>query len=120
MGGYLRPKKRKNDSISTMDDNEDDDAIFDHVKGTACEVERLWSVARYVLTTQRAKLSPLLFETIMYLKFNAQLWDANIVHQAHCRLVKDNKATRAERTKAAIAEQDELDEAAENEVLMSG
>ena len=61
-----------------------------------------------------------LFETIMYLKFNDQLWDANIVRGAHCRLVKDNKAKRAEKTKAAIAEQEELDEAAENEVLLSG
>ena len=109
-------KKRKNGSISTENDDEGD-GIFDHVKGTACEVERLWSVARYVLTTQRAKLSPLFFETIMFLKFNTQLWDEKIVRDAHCRLVKDNKAKRAEKTKAAIAEQEELDEAAEEEVL---
>ena len=54
----------------------------------------------------------------MYLKFNAQIWDENIVRVAHCRLVKDNKAKRAEKMKAAITEQEELDVAAENEMLV--
>ncbi len=46
-------KKRKADQ---MDDglNVNDDTFLDHVIGSAAEVERLWLMARYTLTTTRS------------------------------------------------------------------
>ena len=63
--------KRKADSTST--DKGDDDDTFDHVFDTAVEVERVWSISRYFLTNQRANMSPIIFETILFLKFNADI-----------------------------------------------
>jgi hypothetical protein len=37
----------------------------DFILGSAAEVERCWSIARYLKTTQRAKMSPHVFEAIM-------------------------------------------------------
>jgi hypothetical protein len=47
----------------------------DFIVGSAAEVERWLSTARYLKTSQRAKMSPHLFEEIMMLRFNDRLWD---------------------------------------------
>ena len=41
------------------------------VLGSAAEVENFWSAAGHVVISQRACMSPLVFELIMYLKYNA-------------------------------------------------
>ena len=47
----------------------------DFICGSAAEVERLWSTARYILTSQRRSMSPLVFETLLFLKTNQRFWD---------------------------------------------
>ena len=79
--------KRKADEISLAAD--DDIGNLDHVLGSAAEVERVWSWARYVLTTQRARMAPVLFEAIMFLKFNRDLWDEKTVQLAYDLFTKD-------------------------------
>ena len=49
--------KRKADEISEEYSSNSDDC-FDHVIGSAAVVERVWSLARYILTTNRSSLSP--------------------------------------------------------------
>ena len=44
---------------------------FDAAGGVAAEPERLWSAGDAVLTKRRANMQPLMFEMIMYLKFNS-------------------------------------------------
>ena len=78
--------KRKADEISLTDDDIDN---LDHVLGSAAEVERVWSIARYVLTTQRSKMTPVVFEAIMFLKFNRDLWDEKTVQLAYDLFTKD-------------------------------
>jgi hypothetical protein len=46
--------KRKADEISE-DNSSNSDDCFDHVIGSAAVVERLWLVARYILTTTRGQ-----------------------------------------------------------------
>ena len=70
--------KRKADQISKLKEEKDDDGL-DHVVGSAAEPERLWSMARYLLTTQRATMAPIVFESILFLRFNACLWDERTV-----------------------------------------
>ena len=62
--------KRKADSISVLKDDTDDTCL-DHVIGSAAKVEILWYMARYLLTTQRATMTPIVFETVLFLKFNS-------------------------------------------------
>jgi hypothetical protein len=49
-------------------------AIKACVGGSAAEAERVWSMAGHVLTQQCSSMSPLVFELIMYLKYNSRLW----------------------------------------------
>jgi len=47
----------------------------DFICGSAAEVERLWSTARYILTSQRRSMTPLVFEVLLFLKTNQRFWD---------------------------------------------
>jgi hypothetical protein len=85
--GKSSGEKRKSNEISAggFDD------CFDHVIGSAAEVERLWSIARYILTTTRAKLAPILFEALLFLRANRDLWDERTVQAALNTVRKDEK-----------------------------
>ena len=37
-------------------------------------MERLWSLAKFVLTDERSRMTPQLFESIMFLKVNKDWW----------------------------------------------
>jgi hypothetical protein len=43
---------------------------MNHVVGSAALVERLWSVARYILTYERSNMAPELLEAILFLYYN--------------------------------------------------
>lgn len=49
---------------------------------TSNTVERLFSACRHVLTDCRKKMSPILFEAIMFLRVNRRLWDMKDVAKA--------------------------------------
>jgi len=75
----------------------------DFIRGSAAEVERLWSAAKRILTDTRSRTTPRLFEAILYLKFNKDYWgqyEVNIAiinareHMATERQ-KDNEAYEA-------------------------
>jgi hypothetical protein len=84
--------KRKADEINNACNN--DDNSFDHVIGSAAEVERLWSVARYILITSRTKMAPIVFEAILFLRVNCALWDERTVMEALLAVRADQKDER--------------------------
>jgi hypothetical protein len=45
----------------------------------------VWSMAGHVLIDQRSKMSPLIFELVMYLKYNSWLWGIADVVEANKR-----------------------------------
>jgi hypothetical protein len=50
------------------------------IYGSCAEVERLWSIAWHILTNQKmGKLSPTVFEALIFLKLNKRLWDIHSV-----------------------------------------
>jgi hypothetical protein len=52
----------------------------DFILGSAAEVERLWSICKYILTNQQRKsLTPLLFEALTFLKVNKRFWNLSMV-----------------------------------------
>ena len=50
--------------------------------GTTDVVERFFSECKNVLTDKRYRMTPFVFESIMFLKANAALWNAEDVAQA--------------------------------------
>ncbi len=64
------------------------------ILGSAAEVERLWSAAKHVMTVDRARLSPLVFECIMYLKYNDDLWGLEEVIDANKHRKMETQAAR--------------------------
>ena len=57
----------------------------DYICGSAAEVERLWSLCKYILTNTRSRLTPNLFEVLVFLKVNHDYWDARDVQVAYTK-----------------------------------
>jgi hypothetical protein len=55
---------------------------LDIIPGTSVNCERLFSLAKHILTDTRKNTSPLLFEALLFLKVNRNLWDAYSVGRA--------------------------------------
>ena len=55
-------------------------------------MEGLWSEAKFVLTTHRAKMSPIFFKDLIFLKFNQQYWDIFTVQRAYSTVIKESRA----------------------------
>jgi hypothetical protein len=55
---------------------------LDVIPGTSVNCERLFSVAKHILTDTRKNTSPLLFEALMFLKLNRNLWNHHSVGKA--------------------------------------
>ena len=74
---------------------------MNHVVGSAALVERLWSVARYILTYERSNMAPELLEAILFLYYNRDMWSLATVHRAHCALRQEKREERiAEKLKS--------------------
>lgn len=52
------------------------------ILGSVADVERLWSMSKYVLTENRQAMTPQMFEAIMFLKLNSSYWDVSLVAEA--------------------------------------
>ena len=63
---------------------------LDLIPGTSVNCERLFSVAKHILTDTRKNTSPLLFEALMFLKVNRNLWNQRSVGKAMGRTRQDD------------------------------
>jgi hypothetical protein len=96
------PAKRLRDVLAARkaarikgSDSKYDPALKHAICGSAAEVERVWSMAGKILTNERSSTSPLLFECIMYLKYNRDLWGLKDVVEANKRRKNNSKSARA-------------------------
>jgi hypothetical protein len=71
-----------------------DPAIMKCIGGSAAKAEFVWSMAGHVLSEHRASLSPLVFELIMYLKYNTRLWSLSDVAEANKRTKNESPAAK--------------------------
>lgn len=78
-----RQQNAKVRAQSNIVDSKYDPALKYYVLGSSVEVERVWSMAGHDLTHARSSMSSLVFEQIMYLKYNARLWDLSDVVTAN-------------------------------------
>lgn len=77
-GASMREKYNKRPKI----DANNKYMCADFILGSAAEVERVWSPAKYVLSNERRKLKPHMFEEILFLKFNERFCGPQLVAQA--------------------------------------
>lgn len=49
------------------------------IRPTSCDVERLFSVSRNILSYERQSMTPERFEHVIFLKMNKRLWDAGVI-----------------------------------------
>lgn len=51
------------------------------IMSSVAEVERLWFVARNIVSNNRKSMSPVLFESLIFLKVNIKYWDIHTVSE---------------------------------------
>ncbi len=74
--------KRKKQKFSEVQDRY---INCDFILGSVAEVERIWSLAKYILADTRKSTSPLAFEAIVFLNVNANYWNERTVQLAMSR-----------------------------------
>ena len=65
-----------------------------YICGSAAEVERLWSLCKYILTNTRSRMTPNLFEALIFLKVNYDYWDAAAVQVAYTDALKGSQSDK--------------------------
>ena len=66
----------------------------DYICGSAAEVERLWSLCKYILTNTRSRMTPNLFEALFFLKVNHDYWDASSVQLAYTNTTQGSQSEK--------------------------
>jgi hypothetical protein len=85
---HRKRHKSKHDSCSSLGtSNKAYIDVFKLISPTSNSCERLFSEAKYILVPHRRGMSPVTFESIIYLKKNKKYWDVNTVAKA-MRLVE--------------------------------
>ena len=74
---------------------------------SAVEVERLWSIAGNVLTSNRNKMLPTLMQVIIFLKVNRDMWDEDTVHQS---IINSKNTERENRSRRTVALEERVDQ----------
>ncbi len=74
------------------------DEVKKNIVGSAAEVEGVWSMASMVMTKERSTMSLLLFEMIICLKYNKDLWGL-------VGVVEANKHRKGESTSAKVCKE---------------
>ena len=92
--GYFERCKQRRKSLQPANKNEFIDCRF--LASTSNSCERAFSSAKHILVDSRKGMSPMMFEALLYLKFNADLWDAQMVATAiHGSLSDRSKELKA-------------------------
>jgi len=82
-------KKRKAEQPKTYID-------CDFILATAVDVERLWSLAKSLLTDKRRGMATVMIQVILFLKENRNLWNDSMVYQSinNCQQKNTNRPRR--------------------------
>ena len=75
----------------------------DFIIGSVAEIERLWSFADAYLDGDRNKTTPLLFEAMIFLRYNREFWNEKTIVKA-LKIVKENRMSA--RSSGMVAEDD--------------
>ena len=91
----------------------------DFILGTAVEVERLWSLAKCMLTDNRRGMSTLMIQTILFLKeINRELWTDSMVYECIGNVKRNAGNERRRKREELLGEQDAMQAALEEANIM--
>ena len=99
----MRMKKRKAGVLETSKASPYKNVDF--ICGSAAEVERLWSICKYILTNTRSQMTPNLFKALVCLKVNHEYWDPTTVQLAYSSAVRNSQTAKVQ---TMINEDDEF------------
>eukprot|EP00171_Calliarthron_tuberculosum_P001364 IDg1364t1 len=99
----ISERLRKRQKLSASNDGYIDTRFL---LGSVAEVERLFSVAKNVLTENRRSMTPRLFEAIVFLRVNCRFWDASLVSRAVSMVATQNSAPRLNAHQANIEQEE--------------
>ena len=87
LGNIMNDEEEERSDVSSKYGN------CDFIYGSCAEVERLWSIAKHILTdVRKGMMDPIMFEAILFLKLNRRLWTLGDVVQADAdRLRRDDE-----------------------------
>ena len=74
----------------------------DFILGSAAEIERVWSTAELILRKARFRMTPILFEALIYLKYNSRYWNKHLVKQAIKEVKTESSMERMEKELEAM------------------
>ena len=105
-------RKAPDDGHEVRENNVVEDHVLDHVIGSVAEVERLWLIAEHILTERRAAKAPILFEAILFLHINRELWTEFTVIDAWNAVWAELKDERLKQKLEVLAGDDDNDDGA--------
>ena len=82
---------------------------LDFVVGSAAEIERVWSMANYILVKERTSMSPIMFEALIFLKFNVSYWDDALILKAYSKALNKQRSERLEKRLEELQVEEELE-----------
>jgi hypothetical protein len=88
-------------------DRQDPYVNCNFIYGSTATVERLWSVAKGILTCQRSSMMLMMFETLLFLRTNSHFWDRTLI-------LKAIKKTQSDKVAQCIADDEAQQEFVEN------
>ena len=68
-------KRKQREAMSIEEEYMDADFIL----ASTAIVERLWSLAGHILTDTRKQMTPIVFESLIFLKLNERFWDQELL-----------------------------------------
>ena len=68
----------------------------DFICGSTAELERLWSQAELIYSSNRQSMHPMMLDALLFLKFNRRFWNAKTVAGAHDRVKKQSFMKRSD------------------------
>lgn len=117
-GSVLRRVKRKKSHRlhRMMQGHQTEYGDCNFIYGSVAEVERLWSIAKHILTNERkGMMEAASFEELIFLKLNRSFWDLQDVARADIRRQQQNDVVEVNSSSEAEEEDQYLESSDEND-----
>ena len=105
-------KRKQREAMSIEEEYMDADFIL----ASTAIVERLWSLAGHILTDTRKQMTPIVFESLIFLKLNERFWDQELLVSKAVSMARTERSQEQERLERDLQQQqmmvDDTDEEA--------
>ena len=67
---------------------------LDFILASTAEIERIWSMAKYILVQQHRGMLPKRFECLLFLKYNRRFWNERMIVEAYRAAQESKRSAR--------------------------